>query len=61
MARDLGGGRARNVFWGLGFGALYKLAIDGLHLVPGKVTVAIPLLPKAELGCKVGPAFCRVG
>ena len=61
VASDLGGGRARNVFWGLGFGALYKLAIDGLHLVPGKVTVAIPLLPKAELGCKVSTALFGVG
>lgn len=61
VASDIGGDRAVNLFWGLGIGAVYKLVVNGLKLIPGKVTVAVPFVKKAELGCKVSAALFGVG
>ncbi len=61
VASEVGGDRAVNLFWGLGIGALYKFVVNGLHLIPAKVTVAIPLVKKAQLGCKVSAALFGVG
>lgn len=38
-----------------------KLLVNGLHLIPEKVTVAVPFVKKAELGCKVSAALFGVG
>ncbi len=61
VASDTGGSHAKNVFWGMGIGALYKLLISGLHLFPSKVTMAIPFLKKSEIGCKISSALFGVG
>ena len=61
VASDIGGDRSINLFWGLGLGAVYKLIVNGLHLIPEKLTVAVPLVKKAELGCKVSAALFGVG
>ncbi|MHC4626089.1 MAG: OPT family oligopeptide transporter [Planctomycetota bacterium] len=61
VASDIGGDRSVNLFWGLGLGAVYKLLVNGLHLIPDKVTVAVPFVKKAELGCKVSAALFGVG
>jgi len=61
VASDVGAGRARNVFWGLGAGSLFMLIVNGLHLVPTKLRLGIPLLKKAELGCKVSAALLGGG
>jgi len=61
VASDVGAGRARNVFWGLGVGSLFMLVVNGLHAVPGKISFSIPFLKKAELGCKVSGALFGVG
>jgi len=61
IAAESGGGRARNVFVGLGAGALFKLLAGWLQLFPAKVSAAIPLLPKAELGTKLSSALFGVG
>lgn len=61
VASDVGGAKATNVFLGLGIGAIFKLMVNGLNIVPDKVTVAIPFLNKGELGCKVSAALLGVG
>ena len=61
VASEVGGDRAVNLFWGLGIGTVYKLVVNGLHLIPDKVTVAVPFVKKAELGCKVSAALFGVG
>ena len=61
VASDAGGNRAHNVFWGLGVGALYKLIINGLKLIPSSLHVTLPFIKKAELGCDVSPALMGVG
>ena len=61
VASEAGGGRARAVFYGLGLGALVKVLTGWLKIIPAKFQVALPLLPKAELGAKVNSALFGVG
>ncbi len=61
IASEVGGGKAANVFLGLGFGALFKFIIEWLKILPGKVVVAVPFLPKAEVGTKMSAALFGVG
>ena len=52
---------ARFVFIGLAIGAAVKLALAGAMVMPSKLSMAVPLLPKAELALEVGPALLAVG
>ncbi|HVS03767.1 MAG TPA: oligopeptide transporter, OPT family [Thermoanaerobaculia bacterium] len=61
VASEVGGGRARNVFLGLGVGAGFKLLVDALKLFPGVVHARIPFLPKAEVAGRVSGALFGVG
>jgi putative OPT family oligopeptide transporter len=61
VASDAGGSQARNVFMGIGFGALYKLLLDALHLFPSQIPFTLPFIKKAELGVKVSSALFGVG
>lgn len=61
IAADSGGARAKNVFLGLGVGALYKTFLSFLHLWPEKVALKIPGLKKALLGVETSPALLGVG
>ncbi len=61
VASEVGGGQAKNVFYGLGAGALFKLIVSWAKLVPGKVEVAIPFLKKGAIGCKMSAALFGVG
>lgn len=61
IAADSGGARAKNVFIGLGVGALYKSFLSFLHLWPEKVALSIPGLKKASIGVETSPALLGVG
>ena len=61
IAADAGGARARNVFIGLGVGALYKALVGFLHLWPEKVAIKLPGLKKAVVGIETTPALLGVG
>ena len=61
IAADAGGTRARNVFAGLGIGALYKGAVDFLHLWPDRVAGELPLFKKAQISIEPMPALLGVG
>ncbi len=61
VASEVGGNTARNVFWGLGVGALSKLVFGGLKLLPETVKVRIPFIPKGELGSRMSAALLGVG
>jgi len=54
-------GGSRWIFRGMAVGAAVKIAIALLHLVPGEVHVALPVLPKAELALEIAPALLGVG
>ncbi|HEX6202119.1 MAG TPA: oligopeptide transporter, OPT family [Thermoanaerobaculia bacterium] len=61
MASELGGGRAKNVFYGLGVGALLKGITGLLAAVPSAVHARVPFLRKGELGGDVSAALFGVG
>lgn len=61
LATETGGGRARNVFLGLGAGALVKALTGWLKVVPADVEVHVPLLKKGQVGSDVSAALFGVG
>ena len=61
IASEAGGGRAKNVFLGLGVGALVKGVTGLLQAVPDEIEARIPFLRKGELGSDVSPALFGVG
>ncbi len=61
VASEVGGAKARNVFWGLGIGALMRFIFEWLKVLPGKIHFPIPLIPKGELGVKMSAALFGVG
>ncbi len=61
VASQEGGRTARNVFWGLGVGALVKLLFAGLKLLPETVRFAVPGIAKAQIACRMSPALVGVG
>ncbi len=60
-ASQVGGARARNVFLGLGFGALFKGITGWIRAVPDELQVSIPFLKKGQLGSAVSAALFGVG
>ena len=58
VASEYGGRQAHGVFWGLGFGALFKLLTDGLKMVDSPLSVSYW---KIEIAAKVSPALIGVG
>lgn len=60
-ATEVGGGRAQNVFWGLGVGALVKALTGWARAIPGEIEVHVPLLKKGQVGTDVSAALFGVG
>ncbi len=60
-ASQTGGAKARDVFLGLGIGALVKALTGWLRAVPDRLQVAVPFLKKAQLGSDVSAALLGVG
>jgi len=61
VASEVGGAKAREVFLGLGVGAVYRLLQGALHLWRGELSARLPLLPKAEVALETSPALLGVG
>ena len=61
VASEIGGARAKNVFVGLGVGALFKFLVGWARIVPDEIDVRIPLLKKGQLGSEVSAALFGVG
>jgi len=61
VASEAGGSKAKNVFLGLGVGALVKLIFGFLHALPDKVGVKIPLLKQGEVSTEMSAALLGVG
>lgn len=61
ISAEAGGARARNVFLGLGVGALFKSLVGFFHLWAEKIYLQIPVLKKAKLGMEPTPALLGVG
>ncbi len=61
VASQVAGARARNVFWGLGVGATFKLLAGWIRAFPEEVRFPIPGLRKGELGAEMSAALFGVG
>ena len=61
VASEVGGPKAREVFLGLGVGAVYRLLQGALHLWRGELSARLPFLPKAEVALETSPALLGVG
>lgn len=61
VASEAGGSQARNVFLGLGAGALFKFISDWLKLFPDILQVRIPFLRKGQVGMELSAALFGVG
>ena len=61
VASEIGGAKAREVFLGLGVGAVYRLLQGALKLWHGELSVRLPFLPKAEVALETSPALLGVG
>jgi putative OPT family oligopeptide transporter len=60
-AGDKGGAKARHVFFGIGFGALYKALMSGLRLFPEGPNYNLPFLKGGNVGITATPALLGVG
>jgi len=61
VANEVGGNRAKNIFVGIGMGALFKFLTSWLHLIPGHATLTIPFIKKAQVGFDMSAALFGVG
>jgi putative OPT family oligopeptide transporter len=61
VANEAGGGHARNVFIGLGAGALYKALTGWAKVLADEAHMRIPFLRKGEVGMDLSPALFGVG
>lgn len=61
VSSEIGGAQAKNVFWGLGAGALVRIIFGWLAPVPGKISVMLHSGIKAEVGMKMSSALFGVG
>jgi putative OPT family oligopeptide transporter len=61
VANEIGGGRARFVFYGLAGGALFKFLTSWVRVIPGDLHVNIPFLKKGQLGMDLSAALFGVG
>ncbi len=61
ISAEEGGAKARNIFIGLGIGAVYTTLVRFLHLWPEKIYLNLPILKKAKLGGEPMPALLGVG
>ncbi len=61
IAASDGGSTAKNVFKGLGIGAIYKGLVNLLYLWPQNIFIHLPFIKKAEVGVSTTPALLGVG
>jgi len=61
VANEIGGGRARFVFYGLAGGAFFKFLTSWIRVIPDDVHLKIPFLKKGELGMDLSAALTGVG
>jgi putative OPT family oligopeptide transporter len=61
VANEVGGSKARYVFYGLAGGAAFKFLTSWVRAIPDDVHARIPFLKKGELGMDLSPALFGVG
>lgn len=61
VANEVGGGHAKNVFYGLAGGAIFKALTSWAKIIPADVHVSIPFLKKGQVGMDLSAALFGVG
>lgn len=61
VASEVGGGRAKFIFFGIGVGALFKALTSWAKVIPTEIVAKIPFLKKGEVGMDLSPALFGVG
>jgi len=61
VASDVGGGRAKNVFFGLGSGAFFKFLASWIRVFPSEIHFKVPFLRKSQIGFEMSAALFGVG
>jgi putative OPT family oligopeptide transporter len=61
ISAEEGGTKSKNIFIGLGIGAIYTTLVRFVHLWPEKIHLNLPILKKAKLGGEPMPALLGVG
>ncbi|MCO7226274.1 OPT family oligopeptide transporter [Pleionea sp. CnH1-48] len=61
VANEVGGNRAKYIFWGIGAAALFKTLTSWLKVIPDLATLKIPFIKKAEVGIDLSAALFGVG
>ncbi len=61
VASEIGGARAKNVFIGLGVGALFKFLVSWIRVVPRDFHFSVPFLKKSQLSVDLSAALFGVG
>ena len=61
VANDVGGNRAKYVFFGILGGAFFKFLTSWINVIPGAAHLKIPFLKKGELGMDLSAALFGVG
>lgn len=61
VASEEGGSRARNVFIGLGAGAVFKMLSGWTRVFPDHVSFPVPFLRKGQIGAEMSSALFGVG
>jgi putative OPT family oligopeptide transporter len=60
-ATTAGSNGGKWIFYGMALGALVKVLLALLFLVPGEIGFAVPVLPKAQVALELAPALFGVG
>ncbi|MFQ5603949.1 MAG: OPT family oligopeptide transporter [bacterium] len=61
VASETGGSRAKNVFLGLGAGALFKFITGWIRIIPDDIHLKVPFLKKGQVGLDISAALFGVG
>jgi putative OPT family oligopeptide transporter len=61
VANEIGGSRARFVFYGLFGGAFFKFLTSWIRIIPDDIHARIPFPKKGQLGMDLSPALFGVG
>lgn len=61
VANEVGGNRAKYIFYGIGAAALFKTLTSWIKIIPSSVSFNVPFIKKATLGIDLSAALFGVG
>ncbi len=61
VANEVGGNKAKYIFWGMGVAALFKALTSWVKVIPNHASFNVPFIKKASLGIDLSAALFGVG